>query len=294
MKTRFSQWNCILGVGGRGLLIACIFMFHFANAAIASVTLAWDPNSEPSLAGYNLYRSTQSGVFGSVPINGTPLTTTSFTDSTAVSGTYYYVVRAVSVNGQQSAPSNQVQVNVNPVPTNSAPVVSAGPNSTITLPASTTLTATATDDGLPHGTLTYSWTVASGTGVTYTSPNSSSTQVSFSQAGTYTLTVAVSDGQLSSSANVVVTVMNASPATISITGPTNGVTVSGSVAVSATASSSAGIAGVQFKLDGTNLGGEKTTAPYATAWNTTQVPNGSHVLTAVARDMAGNLTTSPA
>jgi len=33
-------------------------------------------------------------------------------------------------------------------------------------------------------------------------------------------------------------------------------------------------------------------APYATAWNTTTVANGTHVLTAVARDVAGNTATS--
>jgi hypothetical protein len=68
------------------------------------------------------------------------------------------------------------------------------------------LTATATDDGLPSP-LTYTWSVVSGTGVAlFTNPNSSSTQVSFSAAGTYTLRVTVSDGQLSSTAYVVVTV----------------------------------------------------------------------------------------
>ncbi len=84
-----------------------------------------------------------------------------------------------------------------------------------------------------------------------------------------------------------------SPPSVSISAPANGATVSGTaVAVSATASNTNGIAGVQFKLDGTNLGAEKTTAPYATTWDTTQVANGSHVLTAVARDTAGNQATS--
>src|SRR5262249_52566405 len=152
--------------------------------------------------GYNVYRSNQSGSYPSTPLNGTPLQTTSFTDNTATTGTYYYVVRAVSVSGQESASSNEVQT----TPTlNSAPVVSAGPNQTITLPATTTLTATATDDGFPSP-LTYTWSVVGGTGVTFTNPNSSSTQVSFSAAGTYTLRVTVSDGQLSSTSDVVVTV----------------------------------------------------------------------------------------
>ena len=49
---------------------------------------------------------------------------------------------------------------------------------------------------------------------------------------------------------------------------------------------------MQFKLDGANLGAEDTTSPYSVAWNSTTATNGSHTLTAVARDAAGNTTTS--
>lgn len=50
--------------------------------------------------------------------------------------------------------------------------------------------------------------------------------------------------------------------------------------------------GVQFKLDGTNLGSEDTTAPYTVNWNSTTVPDGQHTITAVARDADGNTTES--
>jgi hypothetical protein len=206
VQTRFRQWNCLFGFFGHGLLITYI-VIQFAGAAVASsITLAWDPNSEPHLAGYNVYRSNQSGSFPSTPLNGTLLRTTSFTDSTTASGTYYYVIRAVSASGGESASSNQVQVTVNSSTVNSAPTVSVGSNGTITLPATAILTATATDDGLPYGALTYTWSVISGTGVVFASPSSNRTQASFSVAGTYTLRVTVSDGQLSSTADVVVTV----------------------------------------------------------------------------------------
>src|SRR5439155_1437088 len=77
-----------------------------------------------------------------------------------------------------------------------------------------------------------------------------------------------------------------------ITGPPNGATVSDAVTVTASASDNVGVAGVQFRLDGANLGAEDTTAPYSAAWNTATATNGSHSLTAVARDAAGNVTTS--
>ena len=82
---------------------------------------------------------------------------------------------------------------------------------------------------------------------------------------------------------------------VSLSAPANNATVSGaSVTVSANASANAGIAGVQFKLDGADLGVEDTTAPYVVTWNTKTVANGSHTLSAVARDTAGNQARAPA
>ncbi len=82
------------------------------------------------------------------------------------------------------------------------------------------------------------------------------------------------------------------PPTVSISSPANGSTVSATITVSATASDNVGVVGLQFKLDGVNLGAEDTASPYSTSWNTTSASNGSHTLTAVARDAAGNRTTS--
>lgn len=93
-------------------------------------------------------------------------------------------------------------------PTNQPPVTNAGPDQTITLPATVSLTGTVTDDGLPSGALTYQWTGPAG--VTFASPQALSTQVTFSAAGSFTLTLTASDGALSSSATVLITV-NATP-----------------------------------------------------------------------------------
>jgi len=77
-----------------------------------------------------------------------------------------------------------------------------------------------------------------------------------------------------------------------ITAPASGATVSATTSVTASASDNVGVAGVQFKLDGANLRSEDTTSPYSTSWDTSTATNGSHVLTSVARDAAGNVTTS--
>ena len=82
------------------------------------------------------------------------------------------------------------------------------------------------------------------------------------------------------------------PPTVSVTAPSNAATVSGSVTVSATASDNVGVVGVQFQLDGVALGAEDLTSPYSVAWDTTKTANGTHTVSAVARDAAGNKTTS--
>ena len=85
---------------------------------------------------------------------------------------------------------------------------------------------------------------------------------------------------------------DASPPAVSVTSPAGGATVSGTVTVTGSASDNVGVAGVQFLLDGANLGAEDTSAPYSVSWNTATASNGSHTLTARARDAAGNQTTS--
>jgi fibronectin type 3 domain-containing protein len=77
------------------------------------------------------------------------------------------------------------------------------------------------------------------------------------------------------------------PPTVQMTAPSNGATVSNSTTVSATASDSTGVAGVQFLLDGASLGAEVTTSPYSISWDTTKSINGSHTLSARARNTAG-------
>ncbi len=76
---------------------------------------------------------------------------------------------------------------------------------------------------------------------------------------------------------------------VNIASPASGSTVSGSITVSASVTiiGSLTVTGVQFKLDGANLGAEDTSAPYAISWDTTGTGNGSHTLIAVARDLLG-------
>jgi hypothetical protein len=84
------------------------------------------------------------------------------------------------------------------------------------------------------------------------------------------------------------------PPTVSVTNPTIDANVSGSINLTANAGDNIGVAGVQFMIDGVNVGAEDTTAPYSLNWNSTSVSNGAHTASARARDAAGNVATSDA
>lgn len=91
--------------------------------------------------------------------------------------------------------------------------------------------------------------------------------------------------------NGTVTPPVATPPTVSITAPAANATVSGTQALTATATDAVAIAGVQFKVDGTNVGAEDTTAPYSVNLGTTTLTNGTHTISATARNNS-NLTAS--
>jgi len=130
-------------------------------------------------------------------------------------------------------------------------------------------------------------------------PYSISWNTTSSADGAHTLTAVARDaaGNQSASAPITVTVNNGTPSdttspAVTITSPASGTTISGPARVSANASDNVGVTGVQFKLDGANLGAEITGTPYEFSWDTASTANGSHTLTAVARDAAGNQATS--
>jgi hypothetical protein len=112
--------------------------------------------------------------------------------------------------------------------------------------------------------------------------------------GTHTLLAVATDnsGNAATSAGVSILIDNAGP-TVNITAPTAGSTVSGTVAINATANDNggSGVAGVDFRVDGVSIGTD-TTAPYTVNWNSTGSSNAGHIITAVATDVLGNSTTS--
>ena len=83
------------------------------------------------------------------------------------------------------------------------------------------------------------------------------------------------------------------PPTVSITQPAVG-TVSGLVTITATSADDVGVAGLQFQVDGANIGSEVVNppSPSSISWDSRSVANGSRLLTAVVRDAAGHSATA--
>lgn len=77
-----------------------------------SVTLSWTASTSP-VVGYDIYRGTQHSGPYPVKLNSSPLSSTTFTDSTVQSGvTYFYVVTAEDANHVQSDYSNEATATV--------------------------------------------------------------------------------------------------------------------------------------------------------------------------------------
>jgi len=130
-----------------------------------------------------------------------------FTTSSQAATTYTVTVAGIN-RAADGEPLTIVSASFAGTPANHAPAVNAGADQTITLPATTTLNGTVTDDGLPAGsTLTTTWTKVSGPGsVTFSDASAPSTTTSFSEPGDYVVRLTASDGDLSASDEVTVAV----------------------------------------------------------------------------------------
>ena len=126
-----------------------------------------------------------------------------------------------------------------------------------------------------------------------TSPYSTTWNSASVPDGSHQITATARDASgKTATASVTVTVENTDTdgPTVNVTSPAPGATVTGVTTVAATASDPSGVRQVQFKVDGNDIGAADTSAPYSIQWGSINVPNGSHTLTAVARDTLGNET----
>jgi hypothetical protein len=134
------------------------------------------------------------------------VTWTSGKSASVTMGSNVFIGLAVTSHSPFNSTATIDQVNM-------PPVANAGPDQSITLPANTvTLNGSATDDGQPNGSITYSWKKLSGSGkVTFGDASQAVTTAQFSKTGTYTLQLTANDGQLSATDTIVITVLNSTP-----------------------------------------------------------------------------------
>jgi len=170
------------------------------NTPVTVTVLGNDPDGDPiSITGVT------QGANGSVT-NTT--STTTYTPNTGFSGIDTFPYSLADNRGGTAQATVTVTVD-------QAPIVDAGPDQTITLPATASLNATVTDDGLPNppGSVTTQWTQTSGPGtVSFANALAVKTTATFSQAGTYVLRLTANDGFLSASSFVTITVTPVPPA----------------------------------------------------------------------------------
>lgn len=168
-----------------------------SDNATASITRAWTVDSAPNGATYTFNSTTaEDPVF-------------TFTNNTPG----LYVLRLTVGDGEYQV-SDTVSLTL-VLPANQSPVVNAGEDRTITLPDNViSLSATATDDGLPlSSSLTYLWDIQSapsGASVLFSTATSLSTTVTFSNSvpGIYILRFTATDGSASTTDTLTISLQN--------------------------------------------------------------------------------------
>jgi VCBS repeat-containing protein len=211
MKCHKPSYPGILHVKNRlFVLLASLALLPAARAA--DVTLAWDPSPDAGVASYRVHYGTITGIYTDLT-NAGPATT--LTIGGLLEGTtYYFVATAVGTNQLESDFSNEINYTV-PIPANQPPSITvisdqivdedtvAGPvNFTVDDPESAagtlTLAGTSSNPSLvPDGNISFGGSGAIRT-ITVTPLADAS--------GTALITVAVSDGELSSTQQFTLTV----------------------------------------------------------------------------------------
>ena len=135
-------------------LVLLIFLFILSqNIFAAQIRIAWDPNTEPDLAGYRVYYGTASGTYEE-PIDTGNVTTYTLT-GLILGQTYFISVTALDTSNNESGYSNEVSGPATDVAPPTIATSSPLPTGTAGTAYSRTLTATG-------GTTPYSWLVVSG------------------------------------------------------------------------------------------------------------------------------------
>src|SRR5262249_19878809 len=150
---------------------------------------------------------------------------------------------------------------------NHPPVVNAGPAQTIPYGQTLNIVPQISDDGLPNGGVTATWSVLSGPGQATLGGSVTNLAANFGKVGTYVLQLSANDGQYTSTSTVTVTVTSGSDAlpVVQITAPAESGSVGLSIPITVTANASdadGSVDSIAFFADG-ELIDFADTAPYS-------------------------------
>ncbi len=146
---------------------------------------------------------------GTVSSSSSIASVTPTPSSTTSSDTSASTAPSTSANASTSgSTSSDSASSTPPAPANQPPTVNAGVDQVVVFGANVSVNGTATDDGLPIGSaLSVSWSQVSGLGrASFVNAHSLSTSVSFSGPGSYTLRLTATDGTLSTTDDLRVTI----------------------------------------------------------------------------------------
>lgn len=268
--------------------LSALLSLSMVTPGIAStVSLRWDANQEPDLAGYKVYYSADpSPLQNALPMDVNNQTTTTITGLDPAK-TYRFAVSSYNTAGVESGFSNIASIFEQVPPTVSitspADAGSVGGVVPITVDAADNV-GVARVEFFVNGVLTGTETEAPYVHLwdTHAVP------------GTYTLMVKAYDEagnvSLPSSKTVIVVKDDIAP-TVSLTSPVSNSVYKGTVTISSTASDNVGVTNVEYFANGQPLFASNV-SPYSYSWDTTKIANGDYVIIAKASDSAGNSTQS--
>src|SRR2546426_4227915 len=176
-----------------------------------------------------------------------------------------------------------VQTCALPIP----PVANAGPDFVGNEDTTVSFDGSRSTDNV--GIASYTWTFMDGSMQTLSGMAASYV---FATPGTYvvTLTVRDADGNVGTD-SLTVTVRDVTSPAITVSSPSEGASVPGSVVIVASATDNTAVVRVEFFVDGVSVGND-TTAPFQWPLVAGSLKDGNHTLMAVAYDAAGKFASS--
>ena len=91
-------------------VLACLCFLSATHALAATVSMSWNANTDNDLAGYRVYYGTASGSY-SYSLDAGNATTVEIGDLIADT-TYYFIVTAYDISGNESDPAEEVSVSI--------------------------------------------------------------------------------------------------------------------------------------------------------------------------------------